>query len=139
MIKCYRHAKLPDKIRLMIALLLIPLLLLSFPLLFMQNNSDKRLDDIEEAIDYIDETSDIINVESIQNMNAEHQIELLLTLERNNIEEAKAQIIDVLSSHFTMSNEAIQDGMANDAEKDIVSKIEMLSKDYDSFKDITKR
>ena len=123
----------------MIALALVTLLLLSFGLLLVQGKSDKRLDDIEEAIDYIDKTSDLNDIDAIQNMNAEIQIELLITLEKGNIEDAKIQIIDILSNHFSMSNEAIEDGMASDEDKEIVSRIKELAKDYASFKEITKK
>ena len=109
---------------------------LIFGLLLGYNYANKELSNIEEAIDYIEETNDTINVEVIQFLNAASEIELLKKIEKGDSFTVEQHVIDNLGSYYKMSSEAVDDNMASENEIGIVRQINTLSKKSMLFKKV---
>jgi len=97
---------------------------------------ESNLENIEEALDYIEQTSDAMTIESANNSNAYMNIDLLTKLESSEIDTAKEQLIDNLGSFYKMTNEAIDDGMASEEEKEIAQYLVTLAKTHTAFQKI---
>jgi len=97
---------------------------------------ENNLKNVEEALDYIEQTSDSMTIESANNFNAYMNIDLLTKLESSEIDTAKEQLIDSLGSFYKMTNEAIDDGMASEEEKEIVQRLVTLAKTHTAFQKI---
>ncbi len=97
---------------------------------------ESNIENIEDALEYIDETSDAITIESANNFHAYMNIDLLTKLESSEIDTAKEQLIDSLGSFYKITNEAIDDGMASEEEKEIIQRIGTLAKIHTVFQKI---
>ena len=97
---------------------------------------ESNLENIEEALDYIEQTSDTLTIESANNSNAYMNIDLLTKLESSEIDTAKELLIDNLGSFYKMTNEAIDDGMASEEEKEIAQYLVTLAKTHTAFQKI---
>lgn len=101
------------------------------------NHANKKLSDIEDAIDFIDEANSTLSVENIQYFNAANEIELLKKIESGDTTTAAQHLIDSLGPYYKMSSEAADDNMASDQEIEIVKTIENLAKHSNLFKKVT--
>ena len=92
------------------------------------SDADKEKGKIDEEMEFLEETNNLITTEDINLINAENNLNLLLDIEFGKLNSAKSLLVDNLRQYYKTTSESISDHLATDAEKDLIDKINNLAK-----------
>ncbi len=98
--------------------------------------ANDRLENIEKAIEYTEETSNLISSNRLLALKAQEQILLLQMIQEKNYESAQSNLIENLKLYYQGVKESVHDDMAEEIEIEILNQLKLLAEDNSLFAQI---
>lgn len=98
--------------------------------------ASEQYQNIEQANEYIEETSQFLTIGKIQYFEAANQVQLLQGLEKEEYSTMKASLIESLSSYYHSAKESVDDGMASEEELEMIEELTKLAAQSEYFESI---
>ena len=111
-----------------LTLVIVSLICLAIGWAIGNNSANKDKEKIDEEMEFLEETNNLITTEEINLINAESNLNILVDIELGKLEAAKNSLIETLNQYYKKTTESISDNLATDAEKDFIDKVENLAK-----------
>ncbi len=119
-----------------ICVLVVALVCFGIGWLFGFGKASTQYQGIEQASEYIEETSQFLTIGKIQYFEAMNQIQLLQNLEKEKYDTIKTSLIESLNEYYRLAKESVEDGMATEEELEVIEELSKLAEESEYYKSV---